>query len=77
MRKYILTFRLALSNAFLYRGNLLAGFATYAMFIFVFLFLWRAIYQGGGVEGLTLSQVIWYLCVTEIISFGAKKDAAA
>ena len=71
MRKYLLTFRLALSNAFMYRGNLIAGFATYAMFIFVFLYLWRAIYASGGVEGLTLTQVIWYLCVTEIISFGA------
>ncbi len=71
MKKYIMTFRLALQNAFMYRGNLVAGFFTYAMFIFVFLYLWSAIYADGGVPGLTLTQVVWYLCVTEIISFGA------
>jgi ABC-2 type transport system permease protein len=71
VRKYAMTFRIALQNALLYRGNLAAGFITYAMFIFVFLYLWTAIYEGGGVEELTLTQVVWYLCVTEIISFGA------
>lgn len=36
MRKYWMTFRLGVANALHYRGNLAAGFATYAMFILVF-----------------------------------------
>lgn len=72
MKKYFVTFKIGLQNALMYRGNMLAGFCTYAMFIFVFFYLWRAIYAGGSVEGLTLTQVVWYLCLTELISFGAR-----
>lgn len=44
MRKYWMTFRLGVANALHYRGNLAAGFATYAMFILVFFCLWRNMY---------------------------------
>lgn len=71
MRKYLVTFRLSIVNALMYRGNLLAGFATYAMFILVFFCLWRTIYSAGDIEGLSLTQIVWYLCITEIVSFGA------
>lgn len=71
MRKYIMTFRLSVVNALQYRGNLLAGWATYSMFILVFFCLWRTIYASGDMGGLTLTQIIWYLCITEIVSFGA------
>lgn len=71
MRKYITTFRLSIVNALMYRGNLLAGWATYAMFILVFFCLWRTIYASGDMGGLTLTQIVWYLCITEIVSFGA------
>jgi len=39
--------------------------------LFVFFNLWRAIYAGGGVEGLTFQQMIWYLCITELVASGA------
>lgn len=71
MRKYLVVFRLSIVNALMYRANLLAGFASYTMFILVFFCLWRTIYASGGMDGLTLNQIVWYLCITEIVSFGA------
>lgn len=71
MRKYLLTFKLGMINTLNYRGNMLAGFCVYSMFILVFFCLWRAIYASGDIGGLSLTQIMWYLCITEIVSFGA------
>jgi ABC-2 type transport system permease protein len=71
MRKYLLTFKLGIINALNYRGNMLSGFCVYTMFIVVFFYLWRAIYSTGDIAGLSLTQIVWYLCITEIVSFGA------
>ena len=75
MRKYFLTFKLSIANALNYRGNMLAGFMVYSMFILVFFCLWRNIYSSGDMGGLTLTQIVWYLCVTEIISYGGNTRA--
>lgn len=71
MRKYLLTFKLGIVNTLNYRGNLIAGFGVYSIFILTFFYLWSAVYSNGDLGGLTLTQTIWYLCITEIISFGA------
>lgn len=70
-RKYGTVFRVSLQNAFAYRANLPVNMAFYLLFLFVFFNLWRAIYQGGQVTGYSFTQMIWYLCITELISFGA------
>lgn len=75
MRKYWMTFRLGVTGALHYRGNLVAGFATYAMFILVFFCLWRNMYAQSDMPEMTLTQMIWYLCITEIIAFGANPRA--
>ena len=75
MRKYWMTFRLGVTGALHYRGNLAAGFATYAMFILVFFCLWRNMYAQSDMPEMTLTQMIWYLCITEIIAFGANPRA--
>ncbi|HHX75070.1 MAG TPA: hypothetical protein GX699_09230 [Firmicutes bacterium] len=76
-RKYGAVFLISLQNAFHYRSNVLGGLVFYTLFIFVFFNLWRAIYQGGSVAGYSLAQVVWYLCITELIVFGAKTDIFA
>ncbi len=59
-------------SSFIYRGNLIASCFFYALFIFVFFSLWQAIYQSGEVGGYTLIQVVWYLCITELLVFGCR-----
>ena len=72
IRKYFIVLRISLQNAFVYRSNAIGGLLFYTLFIFVFFNLWRAIYQGGEVAGYTLAQMVWYLCITELIVFGCK-----
>jgi len=72
--KYFTILRISLQNAFVYRSNAIGGLLFYSLFIFVFFNLWRAIYQGGEVAGYTLSQMVWYLCVTELIVFGCRSS---
>ncbi|HHY83349.1 MAG TPA: hypothetical protein GX505_11850 [Clostridiales bacterium] len=74
LRKYSTIIRISLQNAFVYRSNVLGGLLFYIVFIFVFFNLWRAIYQSGKVAGYTLSQMVWYLCMTELIAFGCKSN---
>lgn len=73
-RKYLAIARVSLQTALTYRANVMSGFLFYTLFLFVFFCLWRAIYAGSGVEGLTFQQTIWYLCVTELIGYGARTD---
>ena len=75
MRKYRTIARIHLMHSLQYRANLLGGFAMYAMFLFVFFCLWRAIYATGAPEEYTIVQMIWYLCITELISFGTRTNA--
>ena len=70
--KYITVLRISLQNAFVYRSNVLGGFVFYIMFMFVFFNLWRAIYKSGEVAGYSLVQMVWYLCMTELIMFGCR-----
>lgn len=70
--KYLVILRISLQNAFAYRSNLIGGLLFFCLIIFVFFNLWTAIYQGGEVEGYSLTQMIWYLCVTELVVFGCK-----
>lgn len=69
LRKYAVIARVSLSNAIAYRLTTLSAFAFYALFIYVFTMLWRAIYQGGSVNGYSYTQMVWYLIMTEFVGF--------
>ena len=69
LRKYAVIARVSFANALTYRANVLSRFAFYTLFIYVFMSLWRAIYQEGGVYGYTHAQLVWYLIMTEFIAF--------
>ncbi|HCS72724.1 MAG TPA: hypothetical protein DIW17_02480 [Clostridiales bacterium] len=74
IEKYSTVLRISLQNTFVYRSNAVGGLLFYSLFIFVFFNLWRAIYQGGEVAGYSLTQMVWYLCMTELIVFGCKSS---
>jgi ABC-2 type transport system permease protein len=76
-RKYGTILSVSLRNVFMYRGNMLGGLIFYALFIFVFFSLWGTIYKGEEIAGYTLPQMIWYVCLTELIAFGCRSDAYA
>ncbi|HOB19670.1 MAG TPA: ABC-2 family transporter protein [Candidatus Atribacteria bacterium] len=72
LRKYLVVTRISLQNVIAYRSSALGGLLFYSLFIFVFFNLWRAIYKGGEVTGYSLTQMIWYLCITELVVFGCR-----
>lgn len=67
IKKYFTTFSISIRNALFYGKNLLGGVIMYTLFIYVFFRLWGAIYQGNTIAGYTYEQMIWYVCLTEII----------
>lgn len=69
LRKYYIIVKVSLSNSIAYRANILSRFCFYTIFIYVFVNLWRAIYQEGSVHGYTHTQIVWYLILTEFITF--------
>lgn len=70
--KYAAISKINLHQAFVYRSNVVGGLLFYTLFIFVFFSLWQAIYQGGEVQGYSLKQIVWYLCITELLVFGCR-----
>lgn len=53
-----------------YRGEFLLRGIMIATFMFIFVALWRTVYAVGGqgaIAGFRLSQVIWYLAMTETV----------
>ncbi len=69
IRKYLTIARVSVSNELAYRANMYARFAFYTLFIYTFMGLWKAIYAEGNVEGYTHTQMVWYLIMTEFITF--------
>jgi ABC-2 type transport system permease protein len=63
--------RVSLSNALAYRIAIFSRFGFYTLFIFVFFSLWGAIYQEGSVQGYSYAQIVWYLIMTELITFSS------
>jgi viologen exporter family transport system permease protein len=59
-----------------YVGEIAARTTFMATVLYVFMRLWTAVYAGAGVErlgGLTLSQMLWYLMMTEAIVLSAPR----
>ena len=67
-KKYITTFRISLKNTLFYKKNLVGGIIMNALFIYVFFLLWKVIYQGDRIAGYTFRQMIWYVCITELMA---------
>jgi len=72
MKKYAMIYKISVVNAFQYRGNALTGLLFYTLFIATFFFLWTAIYKNGAVNGYTLTQMVWYMCVSELVIFAGR-----
>ncbi|MDR1263692.1 MAG: hypothetical protein LBK46_09430 [Oscillospiraceae bacterium] len=69
LRKYYIIARVSFINSITYRAPLFTRFVFYTMFIYIFMGLWGAIYREGGVNGYSYTQMVWYLIMTEGITF--------
>ena len=74
MRKYMVIYRSVLMEHLQYAANIVMGYISYFIFIFVFIQLWNYMYAvpGERISGYTKEQMIWYLMITEMIWFGAR-----
>ena len=69
MKKYLYIFKSELMTNLQYIFDILGGFITYIIMITIFLYLWSYIYQDPNelINGYSMSQMIWYVIVTEIV----------
>lgn len=70
MNKYVATFRIHIQESFQYFADLIAtGFVT-LLYVFIFYSLWRTIYTQHQVAGFTLTAMVWYFAVAQILRSG-------
>lgn len=77
MKKYLYIFKSELMTQLQYIFDILIGFISYCLMIFIFLNLWKYIYSDPNelIKGYSMNQMIWYVIVTEILwmSLGGRK----
>lgn len=77
MRKYLFIYKSEIMSNLQYIGNILFGFISYALLLFVLFHLWNYIYSDPEklIHGYNMNQTIWYVILTEILwsSIGGKK----
>jgi len=69
MKKYLFILKSELMSNLQYVFNVLTNFIGYFILLFIFLNLWRYIYSDPNeiINGYTMSQMIWYVIITEIL----------
>lgn len=79
MRKYAVIYRSVLMENMQYVMNVVMGFISYFMIIFVFIQLWNYMYSSPEelISGYTREQMIWYTMITEMIWFGARSGTVS
>jgi len=69
MSKYLAMAGISIKNSLVYRANVTGRIIFYFVFIFVFFSLWSMVYSGNEIAGYSLRQMIWYVCMTELVVF--------
>lgn len=73
MTKYLNVMKMVILEKIQYVYNQLFKMTMYAIFIFIFLQLWKYMYGGTTlIAGYTLNQMVWYVSFTEIIWGGIR-----
>ena len=69
MRKYFYIYKTEIMTNLQYAFDMLIGFITYILMIFIFMNLWQYIYKDPNelINGYNQSQMIWYVIITEIL----------
>jgi ABC-2 type transport system permease protein len=74
MRKYRYIYTATLMESLQYVMNILLGFITFFVILYVFINLWEYLYSDPKalISGYSLPQMIWYVILTEIMWFGIR-----
>ena len=69
MRKYINIFKAELMSNVQYAVNIALGSIGFLIFVMTFYYIWQYIYSNPDelINGYSMTQMIWYLTITEII----------
>ncbi len=69
MRKYLYIYKTEIMTNLQYAMDILFGFAGYLIMIFIFINLWKYMYQDSSqlINGYSRNQMIWYVIITEIV----------
>ena len=74
LKKLLTITRVSLANTLTYRVTIITRFVFYTLFIYIFMSLWRTIYRDSNLHGYVYAQIVWYLIITEFISFVMGSD---
>ena len=71
MKKYIEIFKYSLKQNMTFKFNYMFSIVSLAIHLFVFNELWDYILQGKTAAGFTKTQLIWYITITEFITYSS------
>ncbi|MDE5865407.1 MAG: hypothetical protein K2H31_02235 [Lachnospiraceae bacterium] len=79
MRKYAVIYKSVLIENLQYIINVIMGFISYFIMIFIFIQLWNYMYDNPEelIAGYTKTQMIWYVMLTEMIWFGSRSTTVS
>ena len=73
MSKYLSIFKTSFKQESKTLGNTITSVVSFVVIIYIFKALWDFIYGGGGggslLHGYTLSMMIWYMIMAEILMY--------
>src|SRR5512137_2249703 len=78
MKKYLAIFKINLLNSLAYPAELATRSGMILVFMFVFFQLWHITFEASGspvLNGLTLSNTMWYLLLAETLELGRPRLA--
>lgn len=72
LKKYAMIYKATLVESLHYIMNIIMGFITFIVVIYIFMNLWDYMYTDSSnlISGYTKSQMVWYVIITEIMWFG-------
>ncbi len=78
MKKYFHVMKTTFNDSLQYASNLIFRFIGFSITISILVSLWLFLYKDGSgvINGYTFNQMIWYLLLTEIITFGSGSKVA-
>lgn len=74
MKKYLYIYKTTLIEDMQYILNILLGFISFFITMFIFLNLWNYMYSDGTqlINGYNVEQMIWYVLITETLWYGTR-----
>ncbi len=78
MKKYLYIMKTTLSDTLQYSSSLIFRFIGFTVVMSVLISLWNFLYSDSSsiINGYTFNQMIWYLLLAEIITFGSGSKVA-